>query len=109
MQAVGGLLHALPGWPLADGIDRSKYTPDSHQLLVSDMLATNWFQDVEGLDGFARTRVLVADEGGTGKTLGVSLAVRWATIQPDAKGPCAHSRATLAQRALAGPSSGGVF
>jgi hypothetical protein len=87
LQAVGGLLHALPGWPLADGIDRSKYTPDSHQLLVSDMLATNWFQDVEGLDGFARTRVLVADEGGTGKTLGVSLAVRWTTIQPDAKGP----------------------
>tara|TARA_B110001452_G_scaffold219181_1_gene191139 strand:- start:13 stop:3051 length:3039 start_codon:yes stop_codon:yes gene_type:complete len=87
LQAVGGLLHALPGWPLADGIDRSKYTPDSHQLLVSDMLATNWFHDIEGLENFGRTRVLVADEGGTGKTLGVSLAVRWTTIQQDAKGP----------------------
>jgi len=87
LQAIGGLLHALPGWPLADGIDRSKYTPDSHQLLVSDMLATNWFQDIEGLEDLSRTRVLIADEGGTGKTLGVSLAVRWTTIQQDAKGP----------------------
>ena len=43
IQTLGGLFHALPGWPLADGIDRSKYTPDTHQLLVSDMLATNWF------------------------------------------------------------------
>ena len=51
------------------------------------MLATNWFHDIEGLENFGRTRVLVADEGGTGKTLGVSLAVRWTTIQQDAKGP----------------------
>jgi hypothetical protein len=87
IQTVGGLLHALPGWPLADGIDRSKYTPDSHQLLVSDMLATNWFQGIDGFGNLGRTRVLVADEGGTGKTLGVSLAVRWTTIQQDAIGP----------------------
>ena len=87
IQTLGGLFHALPGWPLADGIDRSKYTPDTHQLLVSDMLATNWFQGIDGLENLGRTRVLVADEGGTGKTLGVSLAVRWTTIQQDASGP----------------------
>jgi len=86
LQALGGVLYGLPGWPLADGIDRKQFEPYTHQLLVSDTLATNWFEGI-GVNPLPRTRVLVSDEGGTGKTLGVSLAVRWITIQPGSKGP----------------------
>jgi len=86
LQALGGILYGLPSWPLADGIDRNQFTPYTHQLLVSDTLATDWFEGI-GVQPLSRSRVLVSDEGGTGKTLGVSLAVRWITIQPGSKGP----------------------
>ncbi|MBF91082.1 MAG: hypothetical protein CMP75_04905 [Flavobacteriales bacterium] len=87
IRSVSAALHALPRWPLADGIDRSMFTPDSHQLAVVDKLATTWMQCVDGISPHPRTRVVVADEGGIGKTLSVSIAVRWITLRPDASGP----------------------
>ena len=44
-------------------------------------------QCVDGISPHPRTRVVVADEGGIGKTLSVSIAVRWITLRPDASGP----------------------
>ena len=52
-----------------------------HQLLAADALASPWLADVLGeeayLQGRKRTRLLIADEGGTGKTLTASIAARW--------------------------------
>ena len=86
LQSLGIMLHCMPGWPLADGLDHTQFIPDSHQLLVSDTLATTWLSQT-GLRRIPRTRVLVADEGGTGKTLGVAVAIRWIVTQPEANGP----------------------
>ena len=41
IHSIGAVAHALPRWPLADGIDRSAFTPDPHQLAVVDKLATS--------------------------------------------------------------------
>ena len=87
IHSIGAVAHALPRWPLADGIDRSAFTPDPHQLAVVDKLATSWMQFVEGIHQHQRTRVVVADEGGIGKTLSVSIAVRWITLRQEATGP----------------------
>jgi len=85
LRATGSILPNLPRWRLADGINLSRFTPFPHQLIVSDLLATKWL-GFAGFDGLSRTRALVADEGGTGKTLSASIAVRWACCQPGAEG-----------------------
>ena len=87
IRSLSSALHSLPRWPLSDGFDLSMFTPDSHQLAVVDKLATTWMQFVDGISSHPRTRVVVADEGGIGKTLSVSIAVRWITLRPDASGP----------------------
>ena len=80
------LLRSLPGWPLVDGINMRKsdggFIPDNHQFLPMDMLASGWLSllGINNGEGITRTRVLIADEGGTGKTLTASLAIRYATI-----------------------------
>ena len=56
-------------WP-ADGLDLSTFIPDSHQLAVADKLASSWLQFIDGLSqSYPRKKVVVADEGGIGKTL----------------------------------------
>ena len=42
LESLGRTLKALPGWPLAEGLDLSAFRPDPHQLLVADLLATDW-------------------------------------------------------------------
>ena len=58
------------------------FVPDDHQFLPMDMLASGWLSllGVNSGLGIPRTRVLIADEGGTGKTLTASLAIRYASI-----------------------------
>jgi hypothetical protein len=48
--------------------------PDDHQYLPLDLLQSNWLESLCG-PKFPRTRLLVADEGGLGKTYSVSLAI----------------------------------
>jgi len=80
------LLRALPNWPLVDGINMNKssggFVPDAHQFLPMDMLESGWLAGfgVRGGQGLPRSRILIADEGGTGKTLSASLAVRYASL-----------------------------
>lgn len=78
--ALGGVLRALPRWGLVDGLNLDRFTPDPHQVIPMDMLASGWLErfGLPPSEHTRRTRILVADEGGTGKTLSVSLAVRWA-------------------------------
>ena len=78
--ALGGVLRALPRWGLVDGLNLDRFTPDPHQVIPTDMLASGWLErfGLPPSEHTRRTRILVADEGGTGKTLSVSLAVRWA-------------------------------
>ena len=40
LSSVAASLHALPRWPLADGLDLSVFKPDTHQLAVADKLAS---------------------------------------------------------------------
>ena len=88
LSSLAAAMHALPRWPLADGLDLSTFIPDSHQLAVTDKLASSWFQFIDGMNqSYPRTRVVVADEGGIGKTLSVSIAVRWISLREDASGP----------------------
>ena len=86
LLAMGRILPNLPRWRLADGIDISTFRPDSHQLIPIDVLSSSWLHFL-GDDDKPRTRLLIADEGGTGKTLSSSLAVRWVTCQPESSGP----------------------
>ena len=81
VKSLRDLLLALPGWDLIEGLDLAQFTPMPHQLLAADALASPWLADVLGeeayLQGRKRTRLLIADEGGTGKTLTASIAARW--------------------------------
>ena len=86
MAALSKIVPNLPRWRLADGLNLSKFKPRPHQLLVSDLLATDWL-GFAGLRGKTRTRALVADEGGTGKTLSTAIAVRWICSRPNPGGP----------------------
>ena len=79
---------SLPGWPLVEGIDKNAFTPDPHQFLASDMFATDWL----GFTGIpspslTRTRIILADEGGTGKTLTAAIASRWVSVKKPESGP----------------------
>jgi hypothetical protein len=74
------LLLTLPGWPLVDGINMNKnsggFIPDSHQFIPMDLLEAGWLSGfgVRDGNGLRRSRILISDEGGTGKTLSASLA-----------------------------------
>ena len=85
LRATGSILPNLPRWRLADGINLSQFQPFPHQLIPSDILASEWL-GFAGFEGLSRTRALVSDEGGTGKTLSASIAVRWVCCQPSAEG-----------------------
>ena len=86
-QGFHTMLRSLPSWPLVDGINldvnAGGMTPDDHQFLPMDMLAAGWLSGmgVRGGKGLERTRVLIADEGGTGKTLSACLALRYLKIK----------------------------
>ena len=82
---------SLPGWPLVDGINMGQggFVPMEHQLTPMDILANKWLPQIRfgGLDGLKRTRLILADEGGTGKTLSASLLVRYMTVKNPNTGP----------------------
>ena len=82
MPNLARLAAALPGWDMLEGLDLGLFTPMPHQLLAADMFATPWLGDLgEGLSmNRERTRLIVADEGGTGKTLTSSIAARWVDL-----------------------------
>ena len=65
------------------------FVPDAHQFLPMDMLESGWLAGfgVHGGQGLPRSRILIADEGGTGKTLSASLAVRYASLISPMDGP----------------------
>lgn len=81
------LSSSLPGWSLVDGLDLNAFRPDPHQLLAADMLATPWLGFLGEGEPLARTRLIVADEGGTGKTLTASIAARWVSVKRPEAGP----------------------
>jgi len=87
------LLRSLPGWPLIDGINTNTKSggmiPDNHQLLPMDMLESGWLSmfGVNSNSGIPRTKLLISDEGGTGKTLSTCLAVRYISLKKSIDGP----------------------
>ena len=81
------LTTSLPGWPLVEGIDLEAFTPMSHQFIAADMLATPWLSGLIEDDKLRRTRLIIADEGGTGKTLTASIAARWVSVNNLESGP----------------------
>jgi len=56
------------------------FTPMSHQFLAADMLATPWLSGLIDDDKLRRSRLIIADEGGTGKTLTAAIASRWVSV-----------------------------
>ena len=88
------LTTSLPGWPLVEGIDLEAFTPMSHQFLAADMLATPWLSGLVEDNKLRRTRLIIADEGGTGKTLTAAIASRWVSVSNLESGPiiilCLH-------------------
>ena len=87
------LVRSLPGWPLVDGINMDVggggFVPDEHQLTPLDVFAKNWLPGItfEASNGLKRTRLILADEGGTGKTLSASLLIRYLTVKNPNTGP----------------------
>jgi hypothetical protein len=85
------LVRSLPGWPLVDGINMGQggFVPMEHQLTPMDIFANPWLPQITFGEskGLERTRLIVADEGGTGKTLSASLLVRYLTVKHPNSGP----------------------
>ena len=87
------LARGLPSWPLLDGINMDINSggmiPDSHQFIPMDMIESGWFAGlgVNGGLGIPRSRLLIADEGGTGKTLSACLAARYISLRTSNTGP----------------------
>ena len=90
---VFALMRSLPGRPLIDGINMDVNSggmiPDSHQFLPMDMLESGWLSmfGVKNDEGIARTKLLISDEGGTGKTLSTCLAIRYISLLKSIDGP----------------------
>ena len=107
--ALGGVLRALPRWGLVDGLNLDRFTPDPHQVIPTDMLASGWLErfGLPPSEHTRRTRILVADEGHwedverlIGRPLGVDLS-RWTQ-----RG--ARPRSTVVGRPLGPAFAGGV-
>ena len=87
------LARGLPSWPLLNGINMDINSggmiPDSHQFIPMDMIESGWFAGfgVKGGLGIPRSRLLIADEGGTGKTLSACLAARYISLRTSNTGP----------------------
>ena len=92
-KSAFALLRSLPGRPLIDGINMDVSSggmiPDSHQFLPMDMLESGWLSmfGVKNGEGVARTKLLISDEGGTGKTLSTCLAIRYISLLKSIDGP----------------------
>ena len=76
--AIKSLMSRLFFSPSVIGIGRGadSIIPDKHQLIAEDLLGTTWFGDYLSLpDGnpHARKRILLADEGGLGKTFSAAI------------------------------------
>ena len=65
------------------------FVPDEHQLTPLDVFAKKWLPGItfEASNGLKRTRLILADEGGTGKTLSASLLIRYLTVKNPNTGP----------------------
>ena len=76
---ISSIITHLPKWKFLEGFNTKVFRPDPHQWLAADYLATNWLQCInQNYSDFPiRTRVLIADEGGTGKTLTSVIGARW--------------------------------
>ena len=53
---------------------RHAMSPEAYQIMPMDLMHDNWMGSL-GISDFPRTRLLIADEGGVGKTLSASLMV----------------------------------
>lgn len=87
LRSLDLLTTSLPGWPLVEGLDLGAFIPMSHQFIAADMLATPWLSGLIEEDNLRRTRLIIADEGGTGKTLSASIAARWVSVNNLESGP----------------------
>ena len=66
LSSVAASLHALPRWPLADGLDLSVFKPDT-PTRSGRQTCICWLDFIDGLENrHPRTRVVV-DEGGLEK------------------------------------------
>jgi len=76
--SMGAIIRSLPKFQLSDGINykgRNAKSPDPHQLIATDLLVKPWLEPVFS-DEKRRTRLLVADEGGVGKTISACLFIK---------------------------------
>jgi len=90
VQAIGAMLRALPKMQLLEGFNlkgRNSKSPDAHQLIATDMLVEPWLKPIFGEDK-KRTRLILADEGGVGKTLTACLFIKRLLVSgiPDKNG-----------------------
>ena len=78
VQTIGAMLRALPKMQLLEGFNlkgRNSKSPDAHQLIATDMLVEPWLKPIFG-ENKKRTRLILADEGGVGKTLTACLFIK---------------------------------
>ena len=61
-------------WANFNSHGRNAISPSDFQLLPMDLLKTPWLNDILP-EKYPRTRLLIADEGGLGKTLAASFAI----------------------------------
>ena len=92
IHLLGALLRALPKEPMLEGINtrgRNAKKPDPHQLLCTDYLTCPWLQSVFNQTPKTRSRLVIADEGGVGKTINVCMFIKHLLVNgynsPDGK------------------------
>ena len=79
IHLIGALLRALPSEPMLEGINtrgRNAKKPDPHQLLCTDYLTRPWLESVFNQPKKTRSRIVIADEGGVGKTMNVCMFIK---------------------------------
>ena len=103
LSSLAAAMHALPRWPLADGLDLQLHTrftsvSSSRQTCILMASVYRWIESK-----LPTKKVVVADEGGIGKTLSVSIAVRWISLREDALRASIGIGSTTADRTLGVP------
>jgi hypothetical protein len=79
IHLLGALLRALPKESMLEGINtrgRNAKKPDPHQLLCTDYLTRPWLELVFKQPVKTRSRLVIADEGGVGKTINVCMFIK---------------------------------
>ncbi|SVC16217.1 uncharacterized protein METZ01_LOCUS269071, partial [marine metagenome] len=89
LAAAGSLVRSRPRWSSLEDTTlsgRGAGKPDLHQLIALDYLKEPWLKPLLG-DRHPRTRLIIGDEGGVGKTLSVALIIKDIIDEVDTHNP----------------------